>query len=62
MSTPALTSLVIAVWNQLEYTKRCIESIERWTGLPYELVIIDNGSTDGTREYLRTVKGRVIFN
>jgi len=62
MSQPALTSLVIAVWNQLEYTKRCLSSIERWTGRPHELVIVDNGSTDGTREFLRTVKGRVILN
>ena len=62
MSQPALTSLVIAVWNQLEYTKRCLSSIERWTGRPYELVIVDNGSTDGTREFLQTVKGRVILN
>ena len=62
MSPSALTSLVIAVWNQLDYTKRCLGSIERWTGRPYELVIVDNGSTDGTREFLRTVKGRVILN
>ncbi len=62
MSKPALTSLVIAVWNQLEYTKRCLSSIERWTSLPYELIIVDNGSTDGTREFLKTVKGHVVFN
>ena len=62
MSTPALTSLVIAVWNQLEYTKRCLESIVRCTSIPYELIVVDNGSTDGTREFLQTVKGQVIIN
>jgi GT2 family glycosyltransferase len=62
MSNPGLTSLVIAVWNQLEYTKRCLDSIERCTAAPYELIVVDNGSTDGTREFLQTVKGRVITN
>jgi GT2 family glycosyltransferase len=62
MSTPGLTSLVIAVWNQLDYTKRCLESIERCTAAPYELIVVDNGSSDGTREFLQTVKGRVITN
>ena len=62
MSAPVRASLVIAVWNQLDYTKRCLNSIEQWTDLPYEVVIVDNGSTDGTREFLRTVKAKVITN
>jgi GT2 family glycosyltransferase len=62
MSAPPPTSLVIAVWNQLDYTKRCLESIERCTAAPYELIVVDNGSTDGTREFLQTIKGRVIAN
>ena len=47
-----LTSIVILARNQLEYTKKCLESIRRCTDAPYELVIVDNGSTDGTAEYL----------
>lgn len=47
-----LTSIVILARNQLEYTKKCLESIGRCTDVPYELVIVDNGSTDGTAEYL----------
>jgi len=62
MNVPLRASLVIAVWNQLDYTKRCLSSIEQWTDAPYEVVIVDNGSTDGTREFLRTVKSKVITN
>lgn len=44
-------SIVIAVCNMLGFTRLCIDYIRKNTVLPYELVIVDNGSTDGTREY-----------
>jgi len=47
-----LTSIIILTCNQIEYTKKCIESIFQNTQKPYELIIVDNGSTDGTVEYL----------
>jgi GT2 family glycosyltransferase len=62
MTASARASLVIAVWNQLDYTRRCLSSIEQWTNPPYEVIIVDNGSTDGTKEFLRTVKATVITN
>ena len=55
-------SLVIPVYNQLDYTKQCLESIARCTDQPYELIIVDNASTDGTRDFLRDVKATVITN
>src|SRR5437899_10482713 len=55
-------SLVIAVYNQLHYTRQCLESIARNTELPYELILVDNGSTDGTREFLSNFKDKVITN
>jgi FkbM family methyltransferase len=48
-----LTSIIIPVHNQLAYTRRCLESIRRHTDEPYELIVVDNGSTDGTADYLR---------
>jgi len=45
-------SIVIACWNQLDYTRRCLESIVSNTHVRYELILVDNGSTDGTGEYL----------
>ena len=55
-------SFVIPVYNQLDYTKQCLESIARCTDQPYELIIVNNASTDGTQEFLRDVKATVITN
>ncbi|MEA3305806.1 MAG: glycosyltransferase [Candidatus Omnitrophota bacterium] len=44
-------SIVIAVCNLLGFTRLCVDYIRKNTVVPYELVVVDNGSTDGTREY-----------
>jgi GT2 family glycosyltransferase/predicted SAM-dependent methyltransferase len=48
----------------LEYTKQCIESIRQYTRPgTYELIIVDNASSDSTREWVREQKDiRAIFN
>jgi GT2 family glycosyltransferase/glycosyltransferase involved in cell wall biosynthesis len=47
-------SIVIVTYNNLELNKLCLESILRNTHYPnYEVVVVDNASTDGTRGYLR---------
>ncbi|MCB9472843.1 MAG: glycosyltransferase [Candidatus Delongbacteria bacterium] len=45
-------SIVIPVYNQCELTRACLESIRRQTSGDVEIVVVDNGSTDGTRELL----------
>jgi tetratricopeptide (TPR) repeat protein len=50
------TSISVMAYNQLEYTKHCVESILHYTAEPYELLLTDNGSTDGTFEYFERVK------
>jgi GT2 family glycosyltransferase len=49
--SPRVT-LVLCVYNQLALTRRCLESL-RATPEPFDLVVIDNGSTDGTREFFQ---------
>jgi GT2 family glycosyltransferase/tetratricopeptide (TPR) repeat protein len=56
-TSPGLTSIVIVTFNQLAYTKLCLESIARGTDEPHELIVVDNGSTDGTVDYLRGQPG-----
>jgi GT2 family glycosyltransferase/2-polyprenyl-3-methyl-5-hydroxy-6-metoxy-1,4-benzoquinol methylase len=53
---PTLASIVMLTLNQLPYTKLCIESLFQYTPLPFELIVIDNGSTDGTRDYLQQLE------
>ncbi len=48
-----LVSIVILTFNQLDRTKECLASIEKHTGIPHEVIVVDNGSTDGTVNYLR---------
>ena len=58
-----LTSIVILTRNQLPYTQMCLQSIRDRTDEPYELIVVDNGSTDGTVEFLRSQAGvRLIEN
>lgn len=50
--------VVIPAWNNLSYTKACVESFllrNRDPKTPYHLILVDNGSEDGTREYIRGV-------
>ena len=45
-------SIIIPTLNQIAYTKRCIESIGRYTQVSYEVIVIDNGSTDNSTQEL----------
>ncbi len=45
-------SLVITVLNEIGGIDAFRESVESLTSTPAEIVIVDGGSTDGTREYL----------
>lgn len=49
------TTINVMAYNQLEYTKQCVESILHYTKGSYELLLADNGSTDGTSEYFNFV-------
>lgn len=51
-----LLSIIIPVHNALEYTQECVNSIHRHTHIPYEIIIVDNGSDDGTTEWFQEEK------
>ncbi|MEN3816670.1 MULTISPECIES: bifunctional glycosyltransferase family 2 protein/class I SAM-dependent methyltransferase [Bacillus] len=61
---PVKTSIIILTYNELELTKKCLASIERYTDKDkIELIIVDNGSSDGTREYISNLPDvKVILN
>jgi glycosyltransferase involved in cell wall biosynthesis len=53
--TPAI-SLVTPVWNGLPYIKETVESALSQDFQDWEMIIGDNASTDGTSEYLQSLK------
>ena len=53
---PGAASIIIPCWNQLEFTRQCIAALLRHTHGAWELIVIDNGSTDGTAGYLANLR------
>ncbi len=48
------TSIIIVSYNNLEYTKECLESIYKYTKKgTYEILVVDNASDDNTRGWLK---------
>ena len=45
-----LISVIVPVYNGERYLKNCIESIEAQSYEPLEIIVINDGSTDGTAE------------
>lgn len=45
-------SVIVLTWNALEHTRRCVASLLEHTDARHELIFVDNGSTDGTVEWL----------
>jgi GT2 family glycosyltransferase len=53
-------SIVLCAYNKLEYTQLAVESLLEHTDLTntsVEILLVDNGSTDGTRDYFRGIPG-----
>jgi O-antigen biosynthesis protein len=53
-----LTSVVTLTFNKLACTRRCLESLLATAGRPWELIVVENGSTDGTAEWLPGFRDR----
>lgn len=55
MSDPgkAPVAVVIVTWNSASYIDACLDSLVSLERPPAEIVVVDNGSSDGTRERLR---------
>jgi GT2 family glycosyltransferase/MoaA/NifB/PqqE/SkfB family radical SAM enzyme len=52
-----LVSIVILTHNQLDCTRKCIAALAAHTSVPFELIVVDNASTDETVSYLENEVG-----
>lgn len=62
-----LVSIVILTYNSEEYIEKCLESACKQDYRQFELIIVDNNSTDRTKEILSDIKTKntnykIIFN
>ena len=54
--------MVVPVWNNLLYTQQFVDSIRRHTDVPYELIVVDNGSDWVAANYARAAADHVVLN
>lgn len=47
--------VIVLAHNGLRYTKQCLESVVKHTETEHELIIVNNGSTDGTTDFLKGI-------
>jgi GT2 family glycosyltransferase len=50
-----LASVIVPCFNQIDFTMQCLAALVRFTRPPWELIVVDNGSNDGTGAYLAGV-------
>lgn len=53
-------SIVLGTYNRLDQLRNCVESIQAQTSIAHIIYISDAGSTDGTVEYLMSIKSSVV--
>jgi GT2 family glycosyltransferase len=63
MSVPPDISVAVVNWNRREYLRACLTSLAGQRGAQFEVIVVDNGSSDGSAEMARSEFGvRVIAN
>ena len=53
-----MLSVIVPVFNQVEYTKGFVKSLEETITVPFELIFIDHGSIDETPNFLENLAYR----
>ena len=56
MSSNDLVTVTIVTFNSGRYIKRCLESALQQKGPEIEIVVVDNNSTDGTRDIIGAIR------
>ncbi len=53
-------SIIVPVFNKVELTQQCLAALAEVTdGVEFEVIVVDDGSTDGTQAFLQSLGGDV---
>jgi glycosyltransferase involved in cell wall biosynthesis len=56
---PPAVSIILPTYNRAGFLPQAIESIRAQTWMDWELIIVDDGSTDGTADLIRTLTAQL---
>ena len=54
-------SVLIRSFNESKWISRCLKKLDQQTIKPYEIVVVDNNSNDGTLEIIKNAKQRIKY-
>lgn len=57
-----MISIIVPIHNQISMNKIFLKYIERYTDVPYELIVVDNNSSDGSADFFEKNGAKVIRN
>src|SRR4051794_10150617 len=57
MSSAPMVSILIVNWNTRERVLQCLASLPADVVVPYEVIVVDNGSVDGSGDALAATSG-----
>ena len=55
------TAIILLNWNSYEHTANCIRSLQKCAGEGFDIIVVDNGSQDGSIQKLQQEFDQVIF-
>lgn len=63
MTSNVKVSVIVPVWNDERRVVKCINALKNQQFVPeaYEIIIIDNGSTDRTFEEIQRIEGITVL-
>jgi len=63
MTDKGRCDIIIVSYNAEKHLRQCIKSVKRHTKFPYNIIIVDNNSNKGTKDYINTINNaKVILN
>ncbi len=61
MNKPSTVAVIIPTYNRTQFLVQALESVLNQSRPPDEIIVVDDGSTDGTADLLAGYKDRVRY-